>query len=134
MNGSLELVDSLSNLLSKIDITNSIGFCPIVLVFNGLLADVVLAPPALYTVALQKNLATYNPKVKVALQNIYEKPSGAFTGELSTAMMENLGIEWTLIGHSERRKYFNETDQVSILVNLFFGIMQQRMLEENWLP
>jgi triosephosphate isomerase len=117
MNGSLELVNSVSTLLSKAEITNSIIFCPVALVFNGILADVVLAPPALYTVALQKKLATDNPRVQVALQNIYEKPSGAFTGELSTAMMIDLGFEWTLIGHSERRKYFNETDQVSFIIH-----------------
>lgn len=64
--------------------------------------------------ALQSKLKSTDSKAQVALQNIYERPSGAFTGELSTAMMKDLGINWTLIGHSERRKYFHDTDQVNI--------------------
>ncbi len=46
----------------------------------------------------------------VAAQNIHEKADGAYTGEVSIPMLKDLGIQWTLIGHSERRQYFNETD------------------------
>ncbi len=43
-------------------------------------------------------------------QNIHFEKSGAFTGEISPSQIKSIGIDWTLIGHSERRQYFNETD------------------------
>jgi len=47
----------------------------------------------------------------VAAQNVHFEASGAFTGEVSIAMLKELGVTWTLIGHSERRQYFAETDE-----------------------
>jgi triosephosphate isomerase len=46
----------------------------------------------------------------VAAQNVSQHESGAFTGEVSVAMLKEVGVQWVLIGHSERRQYFNETD------------------------
>ena len=47
----------------------------------------------------------------VASQNCYFKPSGAFTGEVSIPMLQELNIKYSLVGHSERRAYFNETNE-----------------------
>ena len=55
--------------------------------------------------------ATKGTCIKIAAQNMYYKDSGAFTGEVSGAMLQDLGLEYVIIGHSERRQYFNETDE-----------------------
>ena len=49
--------------------------------------------------------------LKVAAENVHFKDSGAYTGEVSAAMLKEIGIEWVIIGHSERRQYFGETDE-----------------------
>lgn len=49
--------------------------------------------------------------VHVAAQNVHYEPSGAFTGEVSVGMLQELNIKWVILGHSERRAYFNETDE-----------------------
>ena len=49
--------------------------------------------------------------VAVYAQNMHEKPSGAFTGEISAPMLVELRIDGVVLGHSERRQYFNETDR-----------------------
>jgi triosephosphate isomerase len=70
--------------------------------------DVLLAVPALCATTAQD--CAQGAGVHVALQTIHEKAEGAFTGELSIPMMKDLGLSWTLIGHSERRQYYGETD------------------------
>ncbi len=47
----------------------------------------------------------------VAAQNVHWEPSGAYTGEVSIDMLKDAGIQWVILGHSERRQYFNETDE-----------------------
>ena len=49
-------------------------------------------------------------KVEVAAQNIHQANSGAFTGEISAEMLKSVGVKTVILGHSERRAYFNETD------------------------
>ena len=49
--------------------------------------------------------------IKVGAQNVYFEDSGAYTGEISAEMLKNIGIDYCIIGHSERREYFNETDE-----------------------
>ena len=50
--------------------------------------------------------------VAVAAQNCYKAEKGAFTGELAPAMIQDCGANWVIIGHSERRNVFNETDDL----------------------
>jgi triosephosphate isomerase (TIM) len=50
-------------------------------------------------------------EVKVLAQNMHQEPEGAYTGEISAPMLVELGVHGTLLGHSERRQYFNETDR-----------------------
>lgn len=70
--------------------------------------EMLLAVPSLM-IATAREYAQRSG-VHVATQTIHEKAEGAFTGELSIPMLKDLGLNWTLIGHSERRQYFNETD------------------------
>jgi len=51
-----------------------------------------------------------NPKLIVGAQNVHYKEAGAFTGEISIPMLKELGIDWSLVGHSERRSYYGETN------------------------
>jgi triosephosphate isomerase (TIM) len=71
--------------------------------------DVVICPPftALSAVVERR----YGTAVKVAAQNMHEEDSGAFTGEVSASMLVELDVEAVVLGHSERRQYFGETDE-----------------------
>ncbi len=54
--------------------------------------------------------STRGSKLQILAQNVHEEPQGAFTGEISVPMLEDLDVHGAVIGHSERRQYFNETD------------------------
>lgn len=69
--------------------------------------DVVVCPPAPYLVYVKEHLKN---GVKVAAQNCYKVPKGAFTGEVSPAMLNDLDIKYVVLGHSERRHIFGESD------------------------
>lgn len=56
--------------------------------------------------------ATKKSKVKVAAQNMHFAESGAFTGEVSAQMLKSVGVKTVILGHSERREYFGETDEM----------------------
>lgn len=72
-------------------------------------ADLVVAPPATLLAAVAADLA--GTRVEVAGQNMHQAQNGAFTGELSADMLIAAGCKWVILGHSERRQYFAETDQ-----------------------
>jgi triosephosphate isomerase (TIM) len=71
--------------------------------------DVVLCPPA--TAIAPVIGAVAGSRIAVGSQNIYPKASGAFTGEISPQDVLNIGCKYAIIGHSERRQYFAETDE-----------------------
>lgn len=71
---------------------------------------VIIAVPFPYLVAA-KEIVEKNAGYFVAAQNCYHKKSGAFTGEVSAEMLKSIGVKYVIIGHSERREYFNETNQ-----------------------
>lgn len=56
--------------------------------------------------------AIKNTNIKLCAQNVFYEKKGAYTGEISPVMLKDLNVEYVIIGHSERRKYFNETDEI----------------------
>ena len=84
--------------------------------------DVVIAPPFLHLTEISKVVGL---KISVSAQNCAAEPSGAYTGEVSAAMLQSAGIPYVIIGHSERRTYYGETDAVlakKITQALFNGL------------
>ena len=71
--------------------------------------DVVLCVPAIDIPAAVEAAAGSN--IKIGAENVHFKASGAYTGEISADMLTEAGVEYVVIGHSERRQYFAETDQ-----------------------
>jgi triosephosphate isomerase len=82
--------------------------------FNPLVAgvtdcDIVIAPPYVSLPAAVE--ATKGTQIAISAQNVYWEKEGAFTGEISTAMLVEAGCRYTLAGHSERRQFFGETNE-----------------------
>ncbi|KGI37404.1 triose-phosphate isomerase [Clostridium tetani] len=71
--------------------------------------EVVVCPPFICLPKIRE--ITEGTNIKVGAQNMYFEEKGAFTGEVSPLMLEKLNIDYVIIGHSERRQYFKETDQ-----------------------
>ncbi|ODV79396.1 Triosephosphate isomerase [Suhomyces tanzawaensis NRRL Y-17324] len=95
MNGTKESVAQIIDNLNKAELPSAV--------------QVVVAPPAPYiSVAVAENK---QKTVEVSAQNVFDKASGAYTGEISPNQVLDLGAKWTLTGHSERRTIIKESDE-----------------------
>ncbi|MDQ3291066.1 MAG: triose-phosphate isomerase, partial [Bacteroidota bacterium] len=74
-------------------------------------AIVIVCPPFPFLAGIGKALAG-NDMVKLGAQNCHQNESGAYTGEVSAAMLKSVGVEYVILGHSERRQYFQEDNQL----------------------
>jgi triosephosphate isomerase len=72
--------------------------------------DIVLAP--VFTSLQAAGLKLKGSNVKLAAQDVYFEESGAYTGEVSPSLLKDVGVELVIVGHSERRQYFGETDEL----------------------
>lgn len=72
--------------------------------------ELVLCPPAIYVDAVGATLSAAKSSVGLGGQNMHDKASGAFTGEVAPPMLVDLGCNYVILGHSERRTLFGETD------------------------
>lgn len=72
--------------------------------------EIILCPP--YTALERVSDIVSSSKIKVGAQNVFYEEKGAFTGEISTEMLTNLNVRYVIIGHSERRHIFGETDEM----------------------
>ena len=72
--------------------------------------DLAVIPPSVYLLAVGDVLC--GTCIALAAQNMYFEPKGAFTGEISAAMVKDVGCKYVLLGHSERRHVFGETDEL----------------------
>ncbi len=99
MNKTFQEADDLINDIVEFINNNDIGN-----------TEVIICPPAVY-LELASDSAS-ETDLFVGAQNVSEHESGAYTGEISAAMLESMKIDYCIIGHSERRKYFHETNEV----------------------
>ncbi len=90
---TIELISSLKNKLSNFSVITEVAICP---PFTSLeLASELIK----------------NSTLKLGAQNVHSEPEGAYTGEISAKMLKSFGVEYVIIGHSERRTYFNESNE-----------------------
>ncbi|KAF4308705.1 putative triosephosphate isomerase protein [Botryosphaeria dothidea] len=94
MNGTVQSIKDLVNNLNNAQLDPNV--------------EVVIAPPALYLSLTREHL---RKGLEVAAQNVYDKPNGAFTGEISVDQLKDAGITWAILGHSERRVILQEDDK-----------------------
>jgi|TARA_Y100000310_G_scaffold269721_1_gene283102 triosephosphate isomerase len=77
---------------------------------EGIQSEVVVCPPFVFLAQVQE--AIRNGAMLLGVQNINANPGGAFTGEVSTEMVAEFGCRFAIVGHSERRSYYGESDAV----------------------
>ncbi|KGG80291.1 triosephosphate isomerase [Caloranaerobacter azorensis H53214] len=85
--------------------------------------EVVVCVPFTSLSEIKKELQ--GTKVKLGAQNMHWEEKGAYTGEISPVMLKEIGVDYVIIGHSERRQYFNETDETvnkKVISALKYGI------------
>ena len=80
------------------------------LIKNAKNIDVVICPP--FTLLYKLNELLKNSEIKLGAQNMHFEEKGAYTGEVSPLMLKDAGCEYVILGHSERRQYFKETDDL----------------------
>jgi triosephosphate isomerase len=87
--------------------------------------ELVVIPPFTHLSEIVK--LARGSRVRIGAQNCAQWPKGAYTGEVSASMLQSAGVEYVILGHSERREYFNETSRA-----LFEKL--QLVLQENLIP
>ena len=100
--GNWKMHTSIDEALALVD-----ALIPKVAALSGV--EVGIAPPFTALHAVRQRLA--GSSILLSAQNCHEAPKGAFTGEVSVSMLKDVGCDYVLIGHSERRQYFSETDE-----------------------
>ena len=73
-------------------------------------AGIIIGAP--FTALETATRETAGSNIKIAAENMNAKESGAYTGEVSPLMLKDLGVEYVILGHSERREYYHETDEI----------------------
>ncbi|KAJ9083443.1 triosephosphate isomerase [Entomophthora muscae] len=96
MNGSAAQVETLLSNLNSYS-------------FDASKAEVVVSPVSIHLSHVRSKL---NKEIGVAAQNCHSKSSGAYTGEISAEQLKDFGIDWVILGHSERRSLFHETSEI----------------------
>lgn len=89
---------------------DAVGFMARINQLDVLEVKTILAVPSVYADSLH-NINQYG-NIHIALQNASQYECGAYTGEVSAVMIASLGIKYCIVGHSERRQYFGETDEI----------------------
>jgi triosephosphate isomerase len=72
--------------------------------------DIIICPPFISLDTVYKN--TKGTDIKLGAQNVFYETNGAYTGEISCSMLKSCGCKYVITGHSERRQYFNETNEI----------------------
>ncbi|MDP2929823.1 MAG: triose-phosphate isomerase [Candidatus Omnitrophota bacterium] len=93
------------NIGESIDLANSIKRS----LYDVEDAEIVICPP--FTSLSDVNEITMETNIRLGAQDVYWEKEGAFTGEVSASMLKNVGCEYCIIGHSERRQFFGETNE-----------------------
>jgi triosephosphate isomerase (TIM) len=85
---------------------------------------IIICPPFVHLKDFVRELKS--KKVSIGTQNVFCERCGAYTGEISPVMLKNIGAEYSIVGHSERRKYFGETDE---MINLKIkSLIKERLI------
>jgi len=96
-------------------------------------ADVVICPPFTAIYAVAKELK--GSSIKLGAQNMYFEDAGAYTGDISPLMLKDIGCEYAILGHSERREFFKEDDSLinrKVLAALKYSLKPILCVGETW--
>ena len=96
----------LNNIVS-VSVALTTALKPLVAGCNGV--EIIVAPPFTALASVSSTIA--NSNICLAAQDVYWEDSGAFTGEVSAPMLKDVGCDYVIIGHSERRQFFGETNE-----------------------